>query len=383
MSFPSNWQVCRLGDIASFHDEQRVPIKAEDRAKRPGEFPYFGASGQIDSIDDFIFDGDYVLLAEDGANILNRSSPIAFRAKGKFWVNNHAHILKATSATCNEFLLYALEALRYERYNTGSAQPKLNKEVCESIKLALPSKSEQEKIVEILSDCDVGIGTIEREIESKKRSYKGACQHALSSANETRPLTEVATVLFSNVDKKQCAVQQPVMLCNYTDVFYNDFITSDLNFMESTASETESKKFALRSDDVLFTKDSETPEEIAVSAVVSEDIANLVCGYHLGIARPKDINGGYLGVAFKSLTVRNQFSRLAQGATRFGLNLDAMHYVNIPVLPRAQQTLMAKISKEHAREIDALSLQLSLLKKLKHGLMQQLMTGKLRVKGAS
>ena len=285
------------------------------------------------------------------------------------------------------FLAHALNSWESNRQKcrlaTGNSVVHIYSKELAQIELWRPTIAEQDKIVEILTESDVGINTVLQQILSKKRNYMGVCQRALSLANETKPLTEVATVRFSNVDKKVYAGQQPTMLCNYTDVFYNDFITSDLNFMKSTVSETESEKFALRSGDVLFTKDSETPEEIAVSAVVSEDITNLVCGYHLGIARPKDINGGYLGVAFKSLTVKNQFSKLAQGATRFGLNLDAMHHVNIPILPRAQQTLIAKISKEHTREIDALSLQLSLLKKLKHGLMQQLLIGKLHLKAAA
>ena len=193
----------------------------------------------------------------------------------------------------------------------------------------------------------------------------------------------MATIQFSNVDKKAYDGQQQAQLCNYTDVFYNDFITSDLDFMKSTVSEIERTKFTLCIGDVLFTKDSETPEEIAVSSVVSEKIAGLVCGYHLGIARPKDIDGGYLGVVFKSFSVRKQFSRLANGATRFGLNLDSMHLVKIPILPKAKQTLLAEISLGHSKEIRLMSLQLEAAKKQKRGLMQQLLTGKLRVREAA
>src|SRR5690606_3722486 len=96
-----------------------------------GPYPYYGASGVIDHVAEFIFDGDFVLLAEDGANILNRSTPIAFKANGRFWVNNHAHVLRPKSGIDHDFLTEYLESLNFERFNTGTTQPKLNRQVCE------------------------------------------------------------------------------------------------------------------------------------------------------------------------------------------------------------------------------------------------------------
>ncbi|XAT58433.1 hypothetical protein GN241_14325 [Rhodobacteraceae bacterium IMCC1335] len=327
-----------------------------------------------------------IIFPTSGETAKEIGKAAAFVGEQEAYVGGDAIVLRGHGQNAI-FLAHALNSWESNRQKyrlaTGNSVVHIYSKELAQIALWLPTNSEQEKIVEILSDCDSGISTISQEIMSKERSYKGVCQRAIESADETRPLTEVATVRFSNVDKKTYAGQQPTMLCNYTDVFYNDFITSDLDFMKSTASKAEIARFALQSGDVLFTKDSETPEEIAISAVVSENISSLVCGYHLGIARPKEIDGIYLGVAFKSTSVRNQFSRLCNGVTRFGLNLDSIHLVKIPILSREKQTLVAKISREHALEIDALSLQLALIKKLKRGLMQQLLTGRLRVGGTS
>ncbi len=153
--------------------------------------------------------------------------------------------------------------------------------------------------------------------------------------------------------------------------------------MESTASCVEKKKFALQKNDVIFTKDSETADEIAISAVVISELPNLVCGYHLGIARPKTINGKYLGVAFNSYSVKRQFFRLANGTTRFGLNLSSMAQIRIPILPAHKQKSIARMSVDHAKEEQLMKEQVDLLVKQKRGLMQQLLTGKLKVKVAA
>src|SRR5262249_49456107 len=91
---PQGWCWASVDQLTVNFDGQRVPVKAEDRAARQGEYPYYGASGVIDSVDDFLFDGSYLLIAEDGANLLSRSTPIAFQATGRFWVNNHAHVVQ-------------------------------------------------------------------------------------------------------------------------------------------------------------------------------------------------------------------------------------------------------------------------------------------------
>ena len=148
------WTSCTLQDAVDFLDGQRKPLESADRAKRQGQYPYYGASGIIDYLDDFIFDEPLLLLGEDGANILNRSTPLCFIAEGKYWVNNHAHVMRPKAGQNIKFLCELLESLDYTRYNTGTAQPKLNQDKCRRIGLALPVYEEQCHIADFLSAFD-------------------------------------------------------------------------------------------------------------------------------------------------------------------------------------------------------------------------------------
>ncbi len=144
---PTGWCASTLGAVTDNYDGQRRPVKASDRADRTGEYPYYGASGVIDFVDQYIFDGTYLLVAEDGANLLSRSTPIAFTAKGRFWVNNHAHILQ-TKANCSlDYLQHYLNWLDVAPYVTGTAQPKLTQKALNRIPVPLPPIDEQQRIM--------------------------------------------------------------------------------------------------------------------------------------------------------------------------------------------------------------------------------------------
>jgi len=141
-----HWNELPLSEVVEFLDGQRKPIKEADRAKRRGDYPYYGASGIIDTIDDYIFDEPLILLGEDGANIVDRSTPLAFRVSGKIWVNNHAHVLRVRPPHSLVYLEYFLESLDYKPFVTGTAQPKLNKGVCESIRVPVPDPGFQKEV---------------------------------------------------------------------------------------------------------------------------------------------------------------------------------------------------------------------------------------------
>lgn len=149
--FNNKWKKNKLDKVVDFFDNQRIPIDSGER--KAGPYPYYGASGIIDFVDGYIFNGEYVLLAEDGANIILRGSPIAYLTKGKFWLNNHAHIMKMKTGS-NEFLIQLLEKQNYEKYNTGTAQPKLNGEVVKKITLHFPSDEEQSAIGSLFRNLD-------------------------------------------------------------------------------------------------------------------------------------------------------------------------------------------------------------------------------------
>ena len=172
---------------------------------------------------------------------------------------------------------------------------------------------------------------------------------------EVKRLKTIARVQLSNVDKKTVTGQVPVTLCNYVDVYYNDKITDDIDFMPATATEYQVERFSLRRGDVLITKDSEDGMDIAVPAVVAENVPGVVCGYHLAQIRPNAVSdGSYLARAFIAAGVRDQFSVAANGITRFGLTSRAIGDSVFAVPPLAEQRAIAAFLDRETGRIDAL-----------------------------
>jgi type I restriction enzyme S subunit len=155
---PDGWKWVRFGDVTICRDGERIPLSREERMTRQGNYDYYGASGVIDRIDNYLFDKPLLLIGEDGANLINRSTPIAFIAIGKYWVNNHAHVLDSISLDCLRYLEVFINAIDLTPYVTGTAQPKMNQAKMNSIPVALPPIEEQKRIVvkvdELMSLCD-------------------------------------------------------------------------------------------------------------------------------------------------------------------------------------------------------------------------------------
>lgn len=153
-NLPEGWNALPLGEVSTNWDRKRIPLSTMQRQQRKGVFRYFGAQGVIDYVDDFIFDGEYVLIAEDGENLRSRKEPIAYLVKGKFWVNNHAHIIQNNDKSNLRFLYYAINHQDVGGYLTGTAQPKLNQANLNAIKLPMPPLPQQQKIASILGALD-------------------------------------------------------------------------------------------------------------------------------------------------------------------------------------------------------------------------------------
>jgi len=139
-----DWEQRKLEEVVEFLDTMRKPLEGAKRI--PGPYPYYGASGIVDYVDGYLFDEELVLLSEDGANITDRNYPVCFLASGKYWVNNHAHVLRTKDGNENNFICNSLERKDYKQYNSGMAMPKLNQEVCRGIPISCPSFDEQKKI---------------------------------------------------------------------------------------------------------------------------------------------------------------------------------------------------------------------------------------------
>ena len=144
----------RFDEVTINFDRKRIPLSAKQRSERQGNYRYYGAQGVIDYVNDYIFDGTYLLIAEDGENLKSKKQNIAQVAKGKFWVNNHAHIVQTNELCDLQYLHYLINSMDLSGYITGSAQPKLSQANLNAVTLQLPFFDEQKKIVAILGSLD-------------------------------------------------------------------------------------------------------------------------------------------------------------------------------------------------------------------------------------
>lgn len=279
----------------------------------------------------------------------------------------------------------------FEILASGNMIPGLSRKDILSFKTPYPPKEEQRKIAEIFSVWHEAISKTENLIKAKKRFKKGLMQRLLSGKVRFPEfdgedwievkLGDIAEVISSNLDKKIKEGQEEVRLCNYMDVYENTIIDSSLPFMESTASEREIEKYTLKNDDVIITKDSETSDDIANAAIVKNLESRVLCGYHLAILRTKKeaVLGDFLAKQIMTFTYRKQFFQMANGATRYGLRISDIENAKFKIPTLIEQEKISSLINKIDEEISLLIKQKLTVEIQKKGLMQQLLTGKVRV----
>jgi type I restriction enzyme S subunit len=177
-----DWEEKRIDEICENLDSQRIPVTKRDREE--GKYPYYGASGIVDYVSEFIFDEDLLLVSEDGANLLARTYPIAFSISGKTWVNNHAHVLRFEKMTTQKFVEYYLNSIPLDDYVSGMAQPKLNQAMMNSIVIPFPPLAEQRAIVGRLEALSAETGRLEEIYQQKVEALEELKKSVLAKAFE-------------------------------------------------------------------------------------------------------------------------------------------------------------------------------------------------------
>lgn len=158
---PTNWKYCKFDKVLINRDSERIPVSVADRKKLDKVYDYYGASGVIDKVDSYLFDETLLLIGEDGANLLSRSTPIAFLAHGKYWVNNHAHVLAPTEHILLEYAEIVINSMSLVPFVTGAAQPKLSQNMMNKIAIPVPPLEEQQRIVDVVKESFKILDTID------------------------------------------------------------------------------------------------------------------------------------------------------------------------------------------------------------------------------
>ncbi|RZK45794.1 MAG: restriction endonuclease subunit S [Pedobacter sp.] len=388
---PETWEVVHLNDFANILNHLRVPLSSEVRSNRKGKYPYCGANGIVDYIDDYKFDGVYVLMAEDGGNFhVYQTRPIAYLMCGKFWVNNHAHVLSAKNGL-NRFLLYSLEHKDITRYIIGSTRTKLNRSVLESIPLAQPSFEEQRRIEEILSTVDEKIDVIEAQITQTQELKRGLMQRLLTKGIghtqfKASPLGEIPeswdVVLLDKVARRGSGHTPNKNHPEYYNGEIKWISLADSHRLDrrwiSASAKTITEAGINNSSAVLHpggTVILSRDAGIGKSAVMVEPMA--VSQHFITWTVSECLNNWFLYYYLQFN--KALFERIAIGSTIKTIGLPFFKKFQIPLPPVEEQNRIANLFFTLDDKIDLLKEKSQGFRELKRGLMQQLLTGKLRV----
>lgn len=286
------WNYVPFEDAVEIWDFKRKPINNAERASRINGksnnelYPYYGATGQVGFIDDYLTDGEYVLLGEDGAPFLNPIAQKAYIVTGKTWVNNHAHVLK--SKYNNKFLCYYLNSINYKDYVSGTTRLKLTQAQMKRILIPVPSIEEQERIVakieELFSDLDNAVETLNA-TKTQLEVYRQAVYASIYDYNNVRPITdffEVTGGLTKNSKRNTLPKKMPYL--RVANVYFNMLDLSEIK--EIGVNEQEIEKYLLKKNDLLFVEGNGSKSQIGRVAIWDGSIENCLHQNHLIKARP-------------------------------------------------------------------------------------------------
>ena len=373
---PEDWEVKRLGEVCNFLDSQRVPIKDGDRVKMQGKYPYYGASGIIDYVNDYLFDDDLILLGEDGANILTRSTPLAFLVSGKVWVNNHAHVLKTSTNHNRYYICNYLESLSYDKYNTGTAQPKLNREICENIPILLPNIYEQNKIADILQLWDTAIAKQTALIEQLTLRKRGLMQQLLTGKKRLKGFEggnfHRLGNYISECNRRNAGCNRVLSVTNT-----RGFILQEEQFDKIVASNDTSNYKVVRRGEFAY-----NPSRVNVGslAMLKEYDEGILSPMYIVFKANENIDKTYLLQCLQSWWFRGHIPAYTQGSVRDSLSFDGLCSMKFYIPTLQEQKAISAILERADKEIEIQKQKLAALQAQKKGLMQVLLTGERRIR---
>lgn len=356
-----------LGELVEWFDNRRIPVKSADR--KPGPYPYYGASGVVDWVDDYLFDGLHLLVSEDGENLRSRATPIAFLASGKYWVNNHAHVVTGNHAADTRFLGYAMSVTDISGHISGSAQPKLSRASLERVLVPAPVLDEQRAIAEVL-------GALDDKIAANDRLVAVAESLIIARASQ-----EVGRCRISDVAEHLKKSLSPSLL-GTSPVNHYSLPAFDARRLPSVevADSILSSKFDLASPAVLLSKlNPRFPRVWDVPSPISPAVAST----EFVVLQPREVSTSVLWAVLSQPGLGQTLLDKASGTSGSHQRVRPQEILDAEISdPRALPTEVAELITSLGSRVQLARRESQGLGALRDALLPELMSGRLRVKDA-
>jgi type I restriction enzyme S subunit len=396
------WAIKPFSEVVDILDSRRIPVNSTERAKRFGEVPYYGATGQVSVIDEFIFDEELVLLGEDGAPFLDSGKPKAYLIRGKSWVNNHAHVLRGKPGLLNGFLLYQLNNLDYRPYVSGTTRLKLPQGPMKQIPLLVPPPEEQQRIVAEIekqftrleagvsalrrvqanlkryrasvlkaacegklvpteaelaikenrkADFETGEALLARILTERRKNWQGRGKYKEPAAPDTAKLPtlpegwvwarlEQLGVIYGGLTKnpKRAKLLKQLPYLRVANVYANELRLDDIEYIGVADSELD--KLLIRAGDLLIVEGNGSKDQIGRLAIWDGSIESCVHQNHLIKVRPIEPQMPKWILYWLQSPGGRQFVELVASSTSglFTLSVNKVGNLFIPLPPLAEQT---------------------------------------------
>ena len=375
---PEDWEVKSIGEVLSICngiDYKHLNI---------GNYPVYGTGGLIAKVDDYLFEGESVCIGRKGTI----DNPIYLNEK--FWTVDTLFYTINFVGVLPKFIYYLFNKIDWLSLNEASGVPSLSKDNIKLQLIQIPNLSEQQAIADALTKVDNLITSLTKVIEKKKLIKKGAMQKLLSGDMrldgfegewERKQIGKIG-ITYSGITGKNKSDfgHGTAKYITFLNVLNNPIInTKELELVDISSNENQNK--AVKGD-LFFNVSSETPEEVGICSVLLDDISNLyVNSFCFGFRiTDKEVSGIYLSYLFRTSLGRDKMSSIAQGATRYNLSKDYFNEIELTIPPtKAEQTAIANVLTTMDNEIEALEKERDKYKCIKQGMMQQLLTGKIRL----
>ena len=374
----SEWKEYKLEEIAEILDFKRVPLSSMERANRKGQYPYYGASGIIDYLNGYIFEGEHVLISEDGENLRSRQTPIAFLADGRFWVNNHAHIVKSDYIH-NRLICYSFANTDLNPYITGAVQPKLSQDSLKRIPLFLPESLEERKeIVSILTSLDDKIDLLRRENATLEAMAETLFRELVSDKENNGTLEQIMSIqngyAFKSKDFKDAGKHKVIKIKNISDSIVNIDTT---DYVDNNAIIGLSSKFKISSGDILIAM---TGAEIGKLGIIPKNNKSLWLNQRVGLLVEKFKGSKYLAyLQLKSDFGQDYIENTATGSAQPNISGIGIEKCGFPIF---KQEDLIQISLQIGELYDKIIFnlgQIYLLKDTRDFLLPKLMSNEISI----